>query len=139
MDPKLHETNVEQMFGRVIAVDYDGCLAKNGAWPEAGELDMRIVAELLKAREEGATLILWTCRTEYALEQAVKSCRDVGLEFDAVNDYPPLQASMFETLARRYGPLSTGTISPYVFVLAKIMRHSIVMPRLIVFVLKTSC
>lgn len=101
MDPKLHETNVEQTFGRVIAVDYDGCLAKNGAWPEAGELDMHIVAELLKAREEGATLILWTCRTEYALEQAVKSCRDVGLEFDAVNDYPPLQASMFETLARK--------------------------------------
>lgn len=80
MDPKLHETNVAQTFGRVIAVDYDGCLAKNGAWPEAGELDMRIVAELLKAREEGATLILWTCRTEYALEQAVKSCRDVGMQ-----------------------------------------------------------
>lgn len=45
----------------IIAVDFDGCLASAGTWPEVGE-------------------------PNEALQKAVEFCKVHGLEFDAVND-----------------------------------------------------
>ena len=40
---------------------------------------------LKRQQEEGCQLILWTCRTNKELDDAVAWCKEQGLEFDAVN------------------------------------------------------
>ena len=75
-------------MSRVIAVDFDGCLCAN-RWPEIGEANHGAIRELIRLRERGARLILWTCRTGARLDEAVSWCRGRGLTFDAVNDNVP--------------------------------------------------
>lgn len=49
------------MNSKIIAVDFDGTLCEN-KWPEIGEPMFGTIAYLLKEKEQGAKLILWTCR-----------------------------------------------------------------------------
>ena len=46
---------------RAIAIDFDGCLCKPGAWPGIGAPNWRVIEAALKERADGAALILWTC------------------------------------------------------------------------------
>ena len=73
------------MDNRVIAVDFDGCLCGN-QWPQIGEANMGAIHALIRLRNKGARLILWTCRTGALLDEAVSWCKGHGLTFDAVND-----------------------------------------------------
>ena len=68
---------------RRIAVDFDGCLCKN-RYPDIGEPNERLFKSLIKNREDGDFIILWTCRSGKELMDAVKFCYDNGLVFDAV-------------------------------------------------------
>lgn len=70
---------------RAIAIDFDGCLCKPGAWPGIGAPNWRVIEAALKERADGAALILWTCREGDMLQQALDACKGWGLEFDAVN------------------------------------------------------
>lgn len=69
---------------RAIAIDFDGCLCKPGAWPGIGAPNWRVIEAALKERADGAALILWTCREGDMLQQALDACKGWGLEFDAV-------------------------------------------------------
>ena len=76
----------------VIAVDFDGTLCEF-AFPIIGEqkqIHKKLMDKLIKLRNDGHKLILWTNRgdnEEYpVLSEAVEWCRDRGLEFDAVNE-----------------------------------------------------
>ena len=78
------------MTHKIIAVDFDGTLCEN-KYPEIGEANRRL-AGYLKCQQSlfGAKLILWTCRTDERLTEAVTWCHDkLGLVFDAVNDNLP--------------------------------------------------
>lgn len=70
---------------RVIAIDFDGCLCEN-KWPGCGRPNMAVIKEALREKKRGTKLILWTCRSDNDLKEAVDYCRRYGLEFDAVND-----------------------------------------------------
>ena len=71
-----------------IAVDFDGTIVKH-RYPEIGEEIPFAVDTLKMLRQDGYRLILWSAREGKLLEEAVKWCRDRGLEFYAVNrDYP---------------------------------------------------
>ena len=81
----------------IIAVDFDGCLASAGTWPEVGEPNEALINWLICLRKRGdkcppegdagtGMTILWTCRADEALQKAVEFCKVHGLEFDAVND-----------------------------------------------------
>jgi len=70
---------------RVIAVDFDGCICEN-RWPGCGEPNLAVIEEAKREKENGAKLILWSCRSGDDLTEAVEYCRRYGLEFDAVND-----------------------------------------------------
>lgn len=76
----------------IIAVDFDGTICAD-RFPEIGEPLFGAVESLLKLKENGYKLILWTCRTDLPerqyLTEAVEFCRRLGLEFDAVNDNVP--------------------------------------------------
>ena len=72
----------------IIGVDFDGTLSF-GIWPSCGPINMGLVDFLNKRKRAGDKIILWTCREGEDLSNAVKFCKENGLEFDAVNDNVP--------------------------------------------------
>jgi len=77
-----------------VAVDFDGTLC-SVAFPEIGEQLLghkRIMDYCNNLKRKGVTLILWTCREDNEerayLTEAVKWCKDRGLEFDYINENP---------------------------------------------------
>ena len=69
----------------VIAVDFDGTIVKN-AFPEIGDELPGAIDTLRRWQSEGDEIILWTCREEEYLENAVKWCEKRGLIFNRVNE-----------------------------------------------------
>lgn len=55
-------------------------------YPNVGELNLLAIEYLKKYKELGGKLILFTCRTDYALLVAVSACEKAGLYFDAINN-----------------------------------------------------
>lgn len=68
----------------IYAVDFDGTLCEN-KFPEIGAPNMALINRLIKRRAKGNKVILWTCRVDQRLIEAVEWCKTFGLEFDAVN------------------------------------------------------
>ncbi len=76
----------------VIAVDFDGTLCEY-AFPEIGVQKQHhkdLLDILIKMRQKGHKLILWTCRGDNeqypCLSEAIDWCRKQGLNFDAINE-----------------------------------------------------
>ena len=72
----------------IIAVDFDGTLCEN-AWPGIGEPKTDLIEYLISVKKIGHKIILWTCRADERLDAAINWCKDLGLEFDAVNENLP--------------------------------------------------
>lgn len=72
----------------IYAVDFDGTLCES-QWPGIGTPNRELIEHLIRRREEGCRVILWTCRIGDRLQEAVDWCKGYGLEFDAVNDNLP--------------------------------------------------
>ena len=70
----------------VVAVDYDGTLTIENAYPAVGTPNVRLGEILKRFRTAGGKVILWTLRTNGYLADAVASMKALGLEFDAVNE-----------------------------------------------------
>lgn len=70
---------------KIIAVDFDGTLCTN-EWPDIGKPNNRIIDYVKYQKSKGAKLILWTCRSGYDLDVAVRWCERMGITFDAVNE-----------------------------------------------------
>ena len=75
---------MSEQLRKAIAIDFDGCLCEQ-AWPEIGAPNMDVINAAIREQENGAALILWTCRVGKRLKEAVKFCANLGLTFDAVN------------------------------------------------------
>ena len=70
----------------IYAVDFDGTLS-NGEYPNTGEPNLSLIEYLKKKKDSGkAILILWTCREDNDLQEAIDFCKKYGLEFDYHND-----------------------------------------------------
>lgn len=80
--------NKTQHTFQTIAVDFDGTLCYS-KWPDLGEPNRPLIDYLIKWKEQGNQLILWTCRAGEALDHAISWFHDQNLEFDAVNDNLP--------------------------------------------------
>lgn len=85
----------------IIAVDFDGTITKESKWPELGEPNMPLINELIRRRNNGDKLILWTCRDGDLLNAAINFCKAFGLEFDAVNDHLPEMKEKFGNDTRK--------------------------------------
>lgn len=85
---------------KVIAIDFDGCLCKN-MWPNIGLPNFDAINAAIRAKQEGAALILWTCRVGEKLENAIQFCKNYGLEFDAVNDNLPERVAFYNANPRK--------------------------------------
>lgn len=73
---------------KIIAVDFDGTLC-NDCYPEIGAPNHTLITALHLLKQKNCQLILWTCRCGEKLEEAVLWCRNLGLEFDAINANVP--------------------------------------------------
>ena len=72
----------------VIAVDFDGTICEN-KFPEIGDPFIGVILKLIDLKNMGHKLILWTCRRDDRLEEAVRWCEKYKLFFDAVNNNLP--------------------------------------------------
>lgn len=88
---------------KIIAVDFDGTLCKN-RYPDIGTPKRRIIRKLLRLREkEGYLLVLWTCRGDVRLDEAIAACKDWGIVFDAINENPKEHLEYFKNDCRKIG------------------------------------
>lgn len=78
----------KELFPPIIAVDFDGTLVEN-KFPEIGEINIEVWKAIEIYKEKGWKIILWTCRTDSMLKDAVEFCEKNGLVFDAVNENIP--------------------------------------------------
>lgn len=85
---------------KVIAVDFDGTLCRN-AWPEIGKPNAELIRYLRVQQAKGDRIILWTCRTDDLLKNAVDWCKQHGLVFDAVNDNLPERIAEYGNNCRK--------------------------------------
>lgn len=93
----------------IIAVDFDGTLTlkDNRVWynnvPSNDIMEPRIeVINVLKQIRDNVYLILWTCRDDISLDNAVKFCKKHGLEFDKVNENVVLYNTSRKIMADYY-------------------------------------
>ena len=83
---------IKNQFGiEIVAVDYDGTLTTENAYPAVGTPNVRAVEIMKRFRQMGGKVILWTLRTNKYLDDAVESMKALGLEFDAINEDLPAQ------------------------------------------------
>lgn len=88
------------MYRRVWAVDFDGTLCENH-WPDIGKPNIKLIERLKDERAKGVALVLWTCREDKPLAEAIKWCAEYGLFFDAVNDNVPERTAMYGCNSRK--------------------------------------
>ena len=69
----------------IVAVDFDGTLFAEGAYPGVGAPHTFLIEVLKKLQKMGCFVILWTCRCGEPLVNAVKACEEQGLVLDGVN------------------------------------------------------
>jgi hypothetical protein len=79
----------------VLAVDYDSTLF-SGSYPEQGDPKQDVIDKVKEFKDNKAEIILWTCREGKSLKEAIERCKEVGLEFDAVNSNAPSQLKYME-------------------------------------------
>ena len=85
-----------------IAVDFDGTLCTE-EWPDIGEPNLPLIEFLIRWRQEGNKVILWTCRENTMLGLAVDWCAEYGLHFDAVNCNLPERIEAYNNDSRKVG------------------------------------
>ena len=85
---------------KAIAIDFDGCLCENN-WPEIGAPHMEVITAAIDEKNNGAALILWTCRVGERLGEAVAWCARFGLTFDAVNANLPERIATYQNDCRK--------------------------------------
>lgn len=68
----------------IIAVDFDGTIVKH-EYPQIGAELPFAIKTLQMLQNDGHILILWTVREGKLLDEAVKWCKDRGVEFYSVN------------------------------------------------------
>lgn len=84
----------------IIAVDFDGTLCTD-CYPKIGSANEKLICWLLREKEKGSRIILWTCRCDALLEEAVLWCEKKGLSFDAVNENMEEITSLYGSDARK--------------------------------------
>lgn len=85
---------------QIIAVDFDGTLCTD-MYPEIGIANVRLIHLLKELQKEGRKLILWTCRSDKQLEEALQWCKGFQLEFDTVNDNLPEIVAVYGNNSRK--------------------------------------
>ena len=86
----------------IYAVDFDKTLTIGSyEFPDTGRPNIGLFHFLIEKQRSGHSIILWTCRAGHDLDVAVAYCRNMGLEFDAVNDNLPEIVELYGNNSRK--------------------------------------
>lgn len=98
----MADVTKEQMgeLPKIVAVDFDGTIVSD-KYPEIGQTNLEMVSVLHQLTGQGVELILWTCRDDKQLQEAVDFCAGLGLKFAAVNENHPAVKSLFNNDTRK--------------------------------------
>ena len=74
----------------ILAVDFDGTIFEH-AWPNIEEAVPRqdVIDKVKEFKDCGAELVLWTCRENKSLDEAIAKSKEFGIAFDAHNENAP--------------------------------------------------
>lgn len=72
----------------ILAIDFDGTIVED-QFPYVGKPLPKSFESLIELKGYGVKLILWTCRSNEYLTDAVNFCEHYGLKFDYVNSPVP--------------------------------------------------
>lgn len=100
MKNKNTEVQYQNSRKSIIACDFDGTIVEH-KFPKMGAL-MPFAKEVLRTlKEQGHTLILWTCRNNEYLDEAIQFLNEHEIEFDFINENPDWLG--FTTSEKIYG------------------------------------
>lgn len=90
----------EKVLPYIVAVDFDGTLCEP-KFPAIGAPKTKIINAVKEYKSFGWKIILWTCRNNQYLTEAIEWCKQQGLEFDAINENLPEVEEMFGGYTRK--------------------------------------
>jgi hydroxymethylpyrimidine pyrophosphatase-like HAD family hydrolase len=70
---------------RVVAIDFDGTIVED-AWPTIGKLKPGALDVIKRLRDNGDDIVIWTCRKEKDLSDAIKFLDQNDIPYNAVNE-----------------------------------------------------
>jgi hydroxymethylpyrimidine pyrophosphatase-like HAD family hydrolase len=92
----------------IIAIDFDGTIVKD-EYPAIGELISGAKETINQFYKDGHHIIIWTCRAEKALRDAVDFLNENGIMFHSANESHPGNV-------QEYGGLDTRKIYADVYI-----------------------
>lgn len=87
-NPFKYLYNIIKNYKQIYAFDFDGTIVTN-KFPEIGDPIKDTIYFIKQVQNDGDYIILNTMRENDSLEKAVAFCKELGIEFDAVNDNLP--------------------------------------------------
>lgn len=90
------------MIDKVVAVDFDGCLAITD-YPKIIAPISRTIEYIKYLKNQGATIILWTCREGIELQEALKFCKENDIPIDYANENAPYRIDRWHNDCRKIG------------------------------------
>ena len=72
----------------IIAMDYDETLFTE-AFPEKGTPNQPVIDKVIEFIGYGAEVVLWTCRDNDYLKEAIDHCKDHGIMLAGANEKAP--------------------------------------------------
>jgi HK97 family phage prohead protease len=82
------------IMNKVYAIDFDGTLCEND-YPNIGEPIQKVIDFVKDIKDKDNKIILWTCRVDDRLDEAIEWCKEQGIEFDAVNENLPENIDLY--------------------------------------------
>lgn len=80
----------------IIGFDFDGTLTEKNEFPKIGKPNKQMIKLCKRAQDLGIETILWTCRVEKELEEAIEFCEFHELKFSAINNNAPSNVEEFK-------------------------------------------
>lgn len=84
----------------IVAVDFDGTLCDD-KFPEIGVPNWKMIDLVLYLQQHEVYTILWTCRVDDKLNEAVSKCEEWGLKFTSINDNVPHNIDQYKSNSRK--------------------------------------
>lgn len=78
----------------VVALDFDGTIAVT-KFPEIIGLNGNVAEFSQDLKDNGIYVILWTCRNNETLEEAIQFCKENNVHFDIANEHCPAYMEFF--------------------------------------------
>ncbi len=86
--------------GKIVAIDFDNTIAKT-EYPKIIKPIPEMIKFLRECKEQGATIILWSCRGGKYLDEAVQWCVEHNVPIDYVNENAPFKIESYGNDSRK--------------------------------------